>query len=296
MSQQPQSHGGGSGCSGRVGRGPEREAAWRARHKWAAQRLAPLLGDLHEKPPLGGVAAAQSLLSFATARGGGPQSLAGVPESLWPSSLIAGADEAPHLPLDSRSCCAQLHLHGEATSVHNAREPELKHAHSRIPQASAAVRMASTSGDRSPSRSGARRRNWISRSPPSHSTQPARPSSRCHQVTRHGCLPIGACRRHAHSLHGRKPAPCKCHVSGCLCCQVHCRRRRPGSAPLLRPQQQPIEQRLQQAVPGAASSGQGTTVQQVSSRQQVCHIFKSINTSVQALGSSCCPVAVLECS
>ena len=28
------------------------EAAWRARHKWAAQRLAHLLSDAHEKPPL----------------------------------------------------------------------------------------------------------------------------------------------------------------------------------------------------------------------------------------------------
>ena len=28
------------------------EAAWRARHKWAAQRLANLLGDAHAKPPL----------------------------------------------------------------------------------------------------------------------------------------------------------------------------------------------------------------------------------------------------
>ena len=28
------------------------EAAWRARHKWAAQRLANLLGDAHARPPL----------------------------------------------------------------------------------------------------------------------------------------------------------------------------------------------------------------------------------------------------
>lgn len=31
------------------------EAAWRSRHKWAAQRLAHLLGDAHAKPPLGPV-------------------------------------------------------------------------------------------------------------------------------------------------------------------------------------------------------------------------------------------------
>lgn len=29
------------------------EAAWRARHKWGAQRLAHLLSDAHERPPLG---------------------------------------------------------------------------------------------------------------------------------------------------------------------------------------------------------------------------------------------------
>lgn len=31
------------------------EAAWRSRHKWAAQRLAHLLGDAHAQPPLGPV-------------------------------------------------------------------------------------------------------------------------------------------------------------------------------------------------------------------------------------------------
>lgn len=31
------------------------EAAWRSRHKWAAQRLAHLLRDTHTKPPLGPV-------------------------------------------------------------------------------------------------------------------------------------------------------------------------------------------------------------------------------------------------
>ncbi|CAL8461811.1 g1342 [Coccomyxa elongata] len=39
-------------ASGRVPDGPPAEAAWRARHKWAAQRLAHLLSDAHEKPPL----------------------------------------------------------------------------------------------------------------------------------------------------------------------------------------------------------------------------------------------------
>ena len=123
-----QSHGGVSGCSGRVGRGPEREAAWRARHKWAAQRLAPLLGDLHEKPPLGGVAAAQSLLSFATARGGF-QSLAGVPESLWPSSLIAGADEALHLALVFTCSMHSTTQWPGQPVVHSACEREQRPAH-----------------------------------------------------------------------------------------------------------------------------------------------------------------------
>lgn len=34
-------------------RAVQAEAAWRARHKWAAQRLAHLLSDAHERPPLG---------------------------------------------------------------------------------------------------------------------------------------------------------------------------------------------------------------------------------------------------
>ncbi|KAK9908907.1 hypothetical protein WJX75_004527 [Coccomyxa subellipsoidea] len=40
-------------ASGRVPDGPPAEAAWRARHKWGAQRLAHLLSDAHERPPLG---------------------------------------------------------------------------------------------------------------------------------------------------------------------------------------------------------------------------------------------------
>lgn len=32
--------------------GTETEEAWRQRHRWAAERLAPLLRDLPEKPPL----------------------------------------------------------------------------------------------------------------------------------------------------------------------------------------------------------------------------------------------------
>ncbi len=80
--------------AGRLRPGPEVEAAYRARHKWAAQRVAPLLGDLHEEPPLGPAAQLQRLLSFATASGGGGHGRivsAGVPESLWPGSLLAGA-------------------------------------------------------------------------------------------------------------------------------------------------------------------------------------------------------------
>ena len=38
-------------CSATV----QAEAAWRSRHKWAAQRLAHLLGDAHAQPPLGPV-------------------------------------------------------------------------------------------------------------------------------------------------------------------------------------------------------------------------------------------------
>lgn len=77
-------------AAGRLRTGPETEAAFRARHKWAAQRVAPLLGDLRERPPLGAAADVQRLLSFATAKGGGAQASAGVPESLWPGALLAG--------------------------------------------------------------------------------------------------------------------------------------------------------------------------------------------------------------
>lgn len=35
--------------------GPAVEAAWKAQHKWAAQRVAPLMGDLWPRPPLGWV-------------------------------------------------------------------------------------------------------------------------------------------------------------------------------------------------------------------------------------------------
>ncbi|CAK0783811.1 hypothetical protein CVIRNUC_007011 [Coccomyxa viridis] len=39
-------------ATNRIPEGAKAEAAWRARHKWAAQRLANLLGDAHAKPPL----------------------------------------------------------------------------------------------------------------------------------------------------------------------------------------------------------------------------------------------------
>lgn len=79
-----------------------------------------------------------------------------------------------------------------------------------------------------------------------------------------------------------------CLTPACLPCQVRCKRRQPGSAPQPQPQlQRPIEQRVQQAAPGAASSGRGATVQQASSRQQVCHTEQP-NTSIQVLGRSCC--------
>jgi len=64
--------------------------------------VAPLLGDLRERPPLGAVADVQRLLSFATAKGGGAQASAGVPESLWPGALLAGrcsVKSCPSLPL-----------------------------------------------------------------------------------------------------------------------------------------------------------------------------------------------------
>ena len=41
------------------------EAAWRSRHKWAAQRLAHLLGDAHAQPPLGPVLDAVERVSMS---------------------------------------------------------------------------------------------------------------------------------------------------------------------------------------------------------------------------------------
>lgn len=43
------------------------EAAWRARHKWAAQRVGRLLGDAHDRPPLGPLLDVAETLSLGIA-------------------------------------------------------------------------------------------------------------------------------------------------------------------------------------------------------------------------------------
>eukprot|EP00208_Stichococcus_sp_RCC1054_P004010 CAMPEP_0206149134 /NCGR_PEP_ID=MMETSP1473-20131121/37622_1 /ASSEMBLY_ACC=CAM_ASM_001109 /TAXON_ID=1461547 /ORGANISM="Stichococcus sp, Strain RCC1054" /LENGTH=1096 /DNA_ID=CAMNT_0053546583 /DNA_START=242 /DNA_END=3533 /DNA_ORIENTATION=+ len=72
-------------ATGRLQPGPETERAFRARHKWAARKTAPLLRDMHPTPPLGWLADAQSLLTFASSRGG-----ESIPNNLHPSSIISG--------------------------------------------------------------------------------------------------------------------------------------------------------------------------------------------------------------
>ncbi len=51
--------------TGRFQTAAEAEAAWRARHKWAAQRVAQLLTDLPLRPPL---AAASAFLDLSCLR------------------------------------------------------------------------------------------------------------------------------------------------------------------------------------------------------------------------------------
>ena len=67
-------------CTGRFRSAAEAEAAWLARHKWAAQRVAPLLTDLPPQPPLAAAAAILDLLCLKIAlplegltRGGAPE-------------------------------------------------------------------------------------------------------------------------------------------------------------------------------------------------------------------------------
>lgn len=97
----------------------ESEAAWRARHKWAAQRVAPLLTDLPLHPPLAGAAALWDLVCLKIAL-----PMDGVPLG-GPMPEVAGFWAAHAGALLQWRTCIVMHYQG----VRLRRESVTPHSH-----------------------------------------------------------------------------------------------------------------------------------------------------------------------
>ena len=68
--------------------GPQLEAAWRARHKWAAQRAGRVLTDVYDSPPLQPLmTAAQKLSIGLVLLANGTQEAAGLPAGMGATGI-----------------------------------------------------------------------------------------------------------------------------------------------------------------------------------------------------------------